>query len=68
MLHYDYCLTFGTEVEHFWKRARMSFVSILFVLNRYLGLLGPVPVIAEYFAVLPSLVSSSVVSYEAIGI
>ncbi|KAI0647196.1 hypothetical protein C8Q79DRAFT_1009322 [Trametes meyenii] len=48
MLYYDYCLTFSMEVERFWRSARLSPVSILFVLNRYLGLLGPVPVLVEY--------------------
>ncbi|RPD66288.1 hypothetical protein L227DRAFT_570179 [Lentinus tigrinus ALCF2SS1-6] len=49
MLYYDYSLTLSTEIEHFWKRARFSLVSVLFVTNRYLGLLGSVPVVLEYF-------------------
>ena len=49
MLYYDYSLTLSTEVEHFWKRARISLVSVLFVVNRYLGLLGSIPVALEYF-------------------
>lgn len=57
MLYYDYCLTFEREIEHFWKRARFTVVSTLFVTNRYLGLLGPIPVVLEYFTQLPSPVS-----------
>ncbi|PIL24131.1 hypothetical protein GSI_13883 [Ganoderma sinense ZZ0214-1] len=53
LLFYDYCLTLGTEIEHFWKRARFSAVSTLFVLNRYLTLLGQIPIIVEYFVILP---------------
>ena len=49
MLYYDYSLTLSTEIEHFWKRARISLVSVLFVVNRYLGLLGSIPVALEYF-------------------
>lgn len=57
LLFYDYCLTLGTEIEYFWKRARVSAVSTLFVLNRYLTLLGQMPIIVEYFVLLPPLVS-----------
>lgn len=49
MLYYDYSLTISREIEHFWKGARLSFASALFVLNRYLGLLGPIPIFFEYF-------------------
>ncbi|KAI1794503.1 hypothetical protein LXA43DRAFT_995301 [Ganoderma leucocontextum] len=55
LLFYDYCLTLGIEIEHFWKRARVSAVSTLFVLNRYLSLLGQIPIIVEYFVILPPL-------------
>ncbi|TBU49953.1 hypothetical protein BD309DRAFT_946572 [Dichomitus squalens] len=55
ILYYDYLLTFGDEVGHFWGKAKMSLVSVLFVFNRYLGLLGPIPVIAEFFMDLPPL-------------
>ncbi|KAI0748268.1 hypothetical protein C8Q80DRAFT_1270696 [Daedaleopsis nitida] len=49
LLYYDYSLTFSREVDHFWKRARLSWASTLFVINRYTGLLGPIPVVLEYF-------------------
>ncbi|KAM5533278.1 hypothetical protein V8D89_013055 [Ganoderma adspersum] len=49
ILFYDYTLTFSTEVECFWKSTHISLFSILFVLNRYFGLLGAIPTIFEYF-------------------
>ncbi|PIL24118.1 hypothetical protein GSI_13870 [Ganoderma sinense ZZ0214-1] len=49
ILFYDYTLTFSTEVECFWKSTHISFFSVLFVLNRYFGLLGAIPTIFEYF-------------------
>ncbi|KAI0362265.1 hypothetical protein OH77DRAFT_1389384, partial [Trametes cingulata] len=49
MLYYDYCLTLGPEIDYFWGTAKFSLASVLFVLNRYLGVLGPIPVIFEYF-------------------
>ena len=57
MLYYDYTLTLTREIEHFWRGARLSLASTLFVLNRYLGLLGPIPVFFEYFVYLPQSVS-----------
>ena len=57
ILYYDYTLTLGDEIDYFWNTAKMSLVSTLFVLNRYLGLLGPIPVIVEFFMTLPPLVS-----------
>ncbi|KAJ3811152.1 hypothetical protein F5876DRAFT_76082 [Lentinula aff. lateritia] len=43
---YDYLLTFDTEVERYWKQeTRFSFATTLFYMNRYLNLLGLIPVI-----------------------
>ncbi|OSD08715.1 hypothetical protein PYCCODRAFT_48078 [Trametes coccinea BRFM310] len=53
VLYYDYLLTLFDEVQYFWKSARISAVSVLFVIIRYLGLLGPVPFVLEYFGHLP---------------
>ncbi|KAI9065137.1 hypothetical protein FKP32DRAFT_1675018 [Trametes sanguinea] len=53
ILYYDYLLTVFDEIEHFWKSAKVSAVSVLFVIIRYLGLLGPVPFALEYFGHLP---------------
>ena len=38
ILYYDYTLTLGDEIDYFWNTAKMSLVSTLFVLNRYLHL------------------------------
>ncbi|PIL24117.1 hypothetical protein GSI_13869 [Ganoderma sinense ZZ0214-1] len=53
VLYYDYALTFTDEVNYFWKSASLSVFSTLFVLNRYLGLIGTIPIIVEYFADIP---------------
>lgn len=57
ILYYDYSLTLGAEVDRFWRVGRCSFVNILFVLNRYLALLGAIPVCFEFFGDLPREVS-----------
>ncbi|KAH9945994.1 uncharacterized protein BXZ73DRAFT_72868 [Epithele typhae] len=53
ILYYDFASTFSTEIEHFWKNARFSIASVLFVLNRYYGLLGSIPILVEFFATIP---------------
>ncbi|EJF59266.1 hypothetical protein DICSQDRAFT_128421 [Dichomitus squalens LYAD-421 SS1] len=50
ILYYDYALTIVAEVERFWMR-RWSLVSLIFFLNRYLSLLGHIPVAYELFGV-----------------
>lgn len=41
---YDYILTFGEEVDHFWERSRRrSWASVLFMSIRYITLLGRLP-------------------------
>jgi hypothetical protein len=59
ILYYEYALTFSMEVERFWPQ-RFSWASCFFYLNRYLSLLGHIPVTMEYF--LQSLASSPSVS------
>ncbi|RPD76978.1 hypothetical protein L226DRAFT_559154 [Lentinus tigrinus ALCF2SS1-7] len=51
LLYYDYALTFGAEVERFWRfrKGRPSWGTIGFFLNRYLSILGHIPVILEFF-------------------
>ncbi|KAI0375040.1 hypothetical protein BV20DRAFT_934734 [Pilatotrama ljubarskyi] len=49
LLYYDYVLTVFSEIQYFWRSANMSIISFLFVVNRYLGLLGPIPIAVEYF-------------------
>ncbi|RPD66286.1 hypothetical protein L227DRAFT_606401 [Lentinus tigrinus ALCF2SS1-6] len=53
VLYYDYILTLFSEIEFFWKSASISTVSVLFVIIRYYGVIGPIPLILEYFADLP---------------
>ncbi|KAI0665124.1 hypothetical protein C8Q70DRAFT_1049293 [Cubamyces menziesii] len=53
ILYYDYLLTLFSEIEHFWKSANISLVSVLFVVNRYLGILGPIPIAVEYYSDMP---------------
>lgn len=59
VLYYDYTLTIADEVKFFWKTASFSWASVLFVLNRYLGLFGHIPVIVVYFGNIPETVSTS---------
>ncbi|KAI0294108.1 hypothetical protein B0F90DRAFT_1670576 [Multifurca ochricompacta] len=51
ILYYDYIITLSAEVEFFWpKKRRLTWPSALFLLNRYLAILGHIPVIFEVFA------------------
>ncbi|GLB38979.1 hypothetical protein LshimejAT787_0601410 [Lyophyllum shimeji] len=50
LLLYDYVLTFIAEVERFWSVAkRPTWAIVFFFANRYITLLGHVPVMIEYF-------------------
>lgn len=49
VLYYDYCLTFSAEAETFWKAFTVSWPSALFIVNRYVSLLGPIPILMENF-------------------
>ncbi|KAF8994455.1 hypothetical protein BDQ17DRAFT_1366787 [Cyathus striatus] len=49
ILFYDYFLTLPEEVERFWKTKRISWASTFFYLNRYLSLLGHIPVAFQIF-------------------
>ncbi|KAL5514378.1 hypothetical protein ACEPAG_2466 [Sanghuangporus baumii] len=49
ILYYDYLLTFGDEVRFFWRRRKANSVTILFFLNRYLSILGIIPVVLQSF-------------------
>ena len=48
ILLYDYCLTFIAEVERCWVVRRLNWSLGFFYLNRYLTLLGYIPIILEY--------------------
>ena len=41
LLAYEWCITFGDEVNFFWRN-KLSLVTCLFALNRYSSLLYPV--------------------------
>ncbi|KZP03550.1 hypothetical protein FIBSPDRAFT_968891 [Athelia psychrophila] len=45
ILYYDYSLTFADEVERFWNRNNFTWTSLFFFINRYLVLLGNIPVL-----------------------
>lgn len=49
ILYYDYFLTISWEVERVWKTSGLNWATGLFYFNRYLCLLGHIPVIIEYF-------------------
>lgn len=48
ILLYNFFLTLSVEIQCFWRR-RMSFVSILFLCNRYLTMIGGIPRALEAF-------------------
>jgi hypothetical protein len=49
ILYYDYFLTLPMEIERFWPQRTFSWALFLFYLNRYLALLGEIPIIILYF-------------------
>jgi len=50
ILYYDYLITLATEIEHFWPpEHRITWPSFLFFCNRYVTLLGSIPVVLVEF-------------------
>jgi len=49
ILYYDYFLTLSWEVDRVWKTSGLSWATAFFYFNRYVCLLGHIPVIFEYF-------------------
>ncbi|KZP23278.1 hypothetical protein FIBSPDRAFT_1042991 [Athelia psychrophila] len=49
ILCYDYSLTFADEVERFWNRKNFTWASLFYFINRYLVLLGNIPVLFVTF-------------------
>ena len=43
ILYYDYFITLPSEIDHFWYAGPHSWASILFLANRYVALLGHLP-------------------------
>jgi hypothetical protein len=54
------------EIERFWPQRTFSWASFLFYLNRYLALLGAIPVIMEFF--LPQLSNAPQVSIMSLSV
>lgn len=49
ILCYDYCLTFADEVDRFWNQRGFTWASLLYFINRYLVLLGNIPMMFAAF-------------------
>ncbi|OSD08712.1 hypothetical protein PYCCODRAFT_1462908 [Trametes coccinea BRFM310] len=49
ILYYDYAVTVLSELQYYWSPPVPSVNFLLFAVNRYIGLLGPIPVFFEYF-------------------
>ncbi|KAI0259709.1 hypothetical protein BC834DRAFT_1016098 [Gloeopeniophorella convolvens] len=50
ILYYDFAVTFSREVELFWPpKHKLGFVSIVFLLNRYVAFFGNLIVAEAYF-------------------
>jgi hypothetical protein len=50
ILYYDYLLTFPAEVDRFWRPRSHTWASTLFLVLRYVALLGHVPMFFPIFA------------------
>ena len=63
VLVYEYFLTLLLEVERFWSAKRLSWSMFLFFLNRYLTLVGHIPLTVEYlfYSTSPSKLTVSLV-------
>jgi len=49
ILYYDYFLTLSKEVDGFWYAGSHTWASILFLVNRYMALLGHAPLLYVIF-------------------
>ena len=49
ILYYDYFLTLPKEVEGYWRTRSHSWASIVFLANRYVALLGHLPLFYDFF-------------------
>ncbi len=58
VLYYDFLLTFPFEVERYWAGGR-SWASCCFFANRYMAVLGHLPVVYEFFGTMPEEVRRS---------
>ncbi|KAI6098497.1 hypothetical protein F5141DRAFT_428329 [Pisolithus sp. B1] len=62
---YDYALTFAKEIDLFWLQPRRTWVFAFFIANRYIGLLGRIPVFFVFFP--PNNGGSSSPWWEQVG-
>lgn len=46
IIYYDYILTLGDEIRFFWGR-KTSSVALLYFANRYISMIGHIPVILQ---------------------
>ncbi|KAI0362264.1 hypothetical protein OH77DRAFT_1491693 [Trametes cingulata] len=67
ILYYDYAMTVFSEIEYYWSPPAPSLSFLLFVINRYVGLLGPIPVFFEYFAAVSEHVGLSRLHRRSVG-
>lgn len=54
ILYYDYFMTLPMEIERFWFIRKSSWATFLFFANRYLAVLGYLPVILQITWAAPS--------------
>lgn len=47
--YYDYAITLTSEIEYYWNPPSLSASFILFLVNRYVAVLGSIPVFLPYF-------------------
>ncbi|KAL1939000.1 hypothetical protein VTO73DRAFT_11153 [Trametes versicolor] len=62
ILWYDFVLTIPIEVERYWKGGR-SWAAIFYFLNRYLSVLSHIPVVVEFFAIMPESVLAALTQF-----
>jgi hypothetical protein len=48
VLYFDWLLTFSQEVETFWK-SKLTGPTVLFLLNRYIPIIGVILEMSAYF-------------------
>ncbi|KAA1473148.1 hypothetical protein DENSPDRAFT_851409 [Dentipellis sp. KUC8613] len=49
VLYYDYALTFPAELEYYWRPGSFNWASGVFFINRYVALVGHLPVVYQCF-------------------
>ncbi|TBU56172.1 hypothetical protein BD310DRAFT_824403, partial [Dichomitus squalens] len=52
LLYYNFATTVDLEVERYWSGSR-SWASVFFFINRYTAVLAHIPVVYEFFGLMP---------------